>query len=63
MITGDTRRRPVKGFDEQDALTGWRRFYVWTQRAGETAAVKRRYRRMERREAKRECVADDDERT
>ena len=48
------QKRVVRGADEQDALTRWRRLYVWTQRAGATSAVKRRYRRRERRDGKTE---------
>lgn len=47
-------RRVVRGADEQDVLTGWRRFYVWTQRAGACDAVKRRARHRARREARDE---------
>lgn len=43
--------RPVKGWAEQDALTGWRKVYQWTLRAGARDAVKRRFRR-ERHQAK-----------
>jgi hypothetical protein len=49
-------RRAVRGADEQDVLTRWRRLFVWTQRAGACAAVKRRARRRERHDARR--VAD-----
>jgi hypothetical protein len=45
------RRIPLRTADEQDVLTGWRRRYVWTQRAGACAEVKRRYRRRERHES------------
>jgi hypothetical protein len=44
--------RPVKGWDEQDALTGWRTVYTSMQRPGATSQVKRRYRRRERRQGK-----------
>lgn len=47
-------RRPIRTGDEQDVHTSWRRRYVWTQRAGATAAVKRRSRRWERHQASRE---------
>jgi hypothetical protein len=50
--------------EEYDALTRARRFYVWTQRAGACHAVKRRYRRRERRasrvELNRERYQDGD---
>lgn len=45
-------RRPIKGWDEQDVLTSWRRFYCYTQRAGVCAQVKRGARRRERRQSK-----------
>lgn len=45
-------RRPKKGGDEQDALTGWRHVCCYLQRAGATASVKRRSRRRERHEAR-----------
>lgn len=48
---GMKRRRKPTG-DEQDVHTAWRKLYVWTQRPGATAKVKRRTRRRERREAK-----------
>lgn len=44
----------MKTAAEYDVLTRWRRFLCWTQRAGATSAVKRRYRRRERRVGKRE---------
>jgi hypothetical protein len=45
-------RIPFKSGDEQDVLTGARKHYCWTKRAGATSAVKRRYRRRERQAAK-----------
>lgn len=45
-----TKRLPLKSGDEYDALTGWRRVLHW--RAGQRAAIKRRYRRRERRSRK-----------
>jgi hypothetical protein len=45
-------KRIIKGFEEQDVLTKWRRIYCYTKRAGACAGVKRRYRRRERRSAK-----------
>ena len=50
--------RPVKGWDEQDALTGWRRYYTKFRRAGAAAQAKRRYRRKERRAGKAEAAQD-----
>lgn len=47
-------KRQIKTNEEQDVHTGWRRIFVWTQRAGATSKVKRRTRRRERREGKRE---------
>lgn len=48
------RRLPLTRAEEYDALTRARRHYVWTQRAGACDAVKRRYRRRERRTARDE---------
>lgn len=44
--------RRIKGHDEQDVHTSWRRVYSWTKRSGATSKVKRRTRRRERREGK-----------
>ena len=41
------QRIPMRSGDEYDALTRWRKVHSW--RAGERAAVKRAYRRKERR--------------
>lgn len=49
-------RRAIKGHDEQDVHTGWRRLYAWTQRTGATAKTKRRTRRRERLAGKRDLV-------
>ncbi|MGH9095293.1 MAG: hypothetical protein ACRDXE_09045 [Acidimicrobiales bacterium] len=54
------RRRLLTG-DENDVHTGWRRVYVWTQRAGATAKVKRRTRRRERREGKQDTARREQE--
>jgi hypothetical protein len=51
-------RRRIREGSEQDVHTGWRRLLVYTQRAGVTAAIKRRTRRRERREAKAEIRHD-----
>ncbi len=47
--------RPIIGWEQQDALTGWRRFYHWQR--GQLAAIKRRARRRERREGRQEAEA------
>ena len=53
-------RRPAMGRqaivtgDEQDAYTGWRKFYCYLQRSGAVKAVKRNTHRRIRREAKTE---------
>lgn len=44
--------RPVVGWDEQDAFTGWRRVLSWQR--GELRKIKRRYHHKERRWGKRE---------
>jgi hypothetical protein len=43
---------PLRGGDEYDALTGWRKWLKW--RPGERAAIKRGYRRRERKAIKAE---------
>jgi hypothetical protein len=43
-------KRARVGGDEQDAFTGWRRFYSW--RPGELRKIKRRASKRERRTAK-----------
>lgn len=48
-------RRQIKDGDEHDVFTGWRKLYVYTQRAGVTSWVKRKARRRERREGKAEA--------
>jgi hypothetical protein len=50
-------RRLCKSGDEQDVHKA-RRIYVWTQRTGATARVKRRSRRRERRDGKRQARED-----
>lgn len=44
--------RPINGWDEEDCFTGWRHYLVYLHKAGAKAAIKRRYRRRERRQAK-----------
>lgn len=41
-------KRPVKKWEENDVVTGWRKYYVYLKRAGVTSAIKRRIRRRER---------------
>ena len=54
-------RRVANDGDEQDILTGWRKLYCYTQRAGVTNAIKRRARRRERREHQRETKREYEE--
>lgn len=44
------RYEPMRSGDEYDAMTGWRRFHRF--RAGQRSAIKRIYRRRERRAIK-----------
>lgn len=46
--------RQIKGWMEQDAYTGWRKYLCYMQRAGAVKKVKRHTHKRERREAKRE---------
>jgi hypothetical protein len=43
-------KRKVKGAEEWDVITRWRRYLSW--RPGEVSAIKRRMRRRERRDAR-----------
>lgn len=44
-------KRHIKGWDEEDVYTGWRKYLVWTSRPGAVKKVKKRTHRRERREA------------
>jgi hypothetical protein len=46
-------RRPVKDWDEDDAVSDWRHVVCYMQRPGVRSSIKRRVRRRERREAKK----------
>ena len=41
--------------EEQDCYTGWRKLFIYTQRAGAVKSVKRRTHKRVRREGKREA--------
>lgn len=43
---------PLRGWDEQDAFTGWRKVMFWQR--GELKRVKRRHAHRRRRDGKRE---------
>jgi len=53
--------RRIVTAEEQDAYTGWRRLYCYTQRAGVVKSIKARTHRRERREARAEIAAQLDE--
>lgn len=55
--SGSWRQRTLISGDEEDALTGWRKFLAW--RPGERRQAKRSANRRERREAKRESRDDE----
>ena len=44
-------KRIIKGWDEEDVYTGWRKYLAWTSRPGAVKKVKRRTHKRERREA------------
>lgn len=46
-------RTALKSGEEYDALTGWRRLYVYLKRAGVRSSIKRKVRRRDRHESKR----------
>lgn len=50
-------KRRIVGSDEQDVHTGWRRYYVYTQRAGVCKKIRRATNRRERREGRAETAA------
>lgn len=43
-------REKIKGGDEQDVFSGWRRVLCYTQRSGVTKAIKAKFNRRVRRE-------------
>lgn len=45
-------KRIIKGWDEEDVYTGWRKLLCWTARPGAVKKVKRRTHKRERQEAK-----------
>jgi hypothetical protein len=48
------KKRIIRGGDEQDAYTAWRKLYIYLGRAGAVKKVKKRTHRRERREGKQE---------
>ena len=51
--------RPIKGWDEEDAFTGWRHYLCYLQKAGARSYIKRKYRRRERHDAKAQIRKED----
>lgn len=47
-------REPLKGGDEWDVFTGWRKVLKYTARAGVCRAIKTKFNRRQRRESKEE---------
>lgn len=45
--------RPIKGFAEQDAYTGWRHLLCYIDRPGVRKSIKRDTHKRERQEGKR----------
>ena len=48
------RTEPMKGGDEYDALTGWRRVMCYLDRSGVAKKVKRKYNKRVRQAGKKE---------
>lgn len=48
-------KRLIKGADEQDTFTSWRRYYTYLARPGVASSIKRRARRRERAAGRREA--------
>lgn len=49
-------RIPLKGGDEQDVFSGWRKVLCYTSRAGVCKAVKRKYNKRLRKAMKAEVM-------
>lgn len=54
MDSSDTRKRPIKGWTEEDAYTTWRHYYCYLSRAGAVKSIKRMTHKRERRDKRRE---------
>jgi hypothetical protein len=52
MLYNGLMARQIKGWDEEDAYTPWRKLYCYLQRPGAVKQIKRRTHKRERREAK-----------
>lgn len=50
------KKRIIRGADEQDAYTAWRKLYIYLGRAGAVKKVKKRTHRRERREGKQDIL-------
>ena len=48
------QKRIIKTADEQDAYTGWRKYFIYLNRPGAVKKVKKSTHRRERREGKKE---------
>jgi len=51
-------REKIKGGDEQDVFSGWRRLLCYTGRPGVTKAIKSKFNRRIRKEAKRAAFSE-----
>ena len=49
----------IKGFDEEDAFTGWRHLLCYLQKPGAKSYIKRKARRRERHQAKAQIRKED----
>jgi hypothetical protein len=54
------RKQKLKGGDEYDVVGGWRRWYCYLQRAGNTKAIKKKMNKRARQEAKRKMYTKED---
>ena len=53
-------KRPIRGWAQQDAFTGWRKMMCYLKRAGATSSIKREARRRERHDAKKSIRKDEE---
>jgi len=55
---GQAMKRRMGGGDEQNAYTGWRKYYCYLDKPGVVKAIKRRTHKRERREGKSEAMGE-----
>ena len=54
------RKQTLKGGDEYDVVSGWRRWYCYLQRAGVAKSIKKKMNKRFRSDAKRQMYTKED---